>query len=211
MYRKAIVAGTAIALAIGAGIANAQNIEPGWYGGVDLGRSRLGMSGGDFDSALSRQGISSSSSSDRGDTAYGVNAGYRFHRNFALEGAYAHLGEFGYSATTATDTIQGTYKANAYSLSAVGIMPLQDNWSVYGKAGLAHTRAELGASSASGATAVSGSSHSENGLLVGAGVSYDFTRTLFAKGGWDRYTRVGNDDTGKGAVDVFSVGIGARF
>ena len=65
MHKKAIIAGAAIALAIGAGIVRAQGGDSAWYGGIDLGRSRLGLGGGDFDNALANQGIGASSSSDQ--------------------------------------------------------------------------------------------------------------------------------------------------
>ena len=76
MYKKAIIASTAIALSIGAGIVRAQSVEGPWYGGIDLGRSRLGLGGSDFDNALANQGIGASSSNDRGDTSLGFNVGY---------------------------------------------------------------------------------------------------------------------------------------
>src|SRR5437016_1471793 len=214
MYKKAIIASTAIALSIGAGIVRAQSVEGPWYGGIDLGRSRLGLGGSDFDNALANQGIGASSSNDRGDTSLGFNVGYLVNRNFAIEGAYTRLGEFDYSAaasTPAADTISGKYKAHALSLSGVGILPLQQKWSVYGKAGLARTKTDLEASSATGAVAVGNTSDSRTGLLFGAGAIYDINRAVFAKAGWDRYAQIGSDDTGKGHADVFSVGVGYRF
>src|SRR5438309_2091064 len=43
MYKKAIIASTAIALSIGASVVRAQSVDSAWYGGIDLGRSRLGF------------------------------------------------------------------------------------------------------------------------------------------------------------------------
>src|SRR5712691_3257977 len=216
MYKKAIIAATATALVIGAGIVRAQSVDgkPAWYGGIDLGRSRLGLGGGDFDNALANQGIGASSSNDRADTSLGFSVGYLFNRNFALEGAYTRLGEFNYSAAAsspAADTISGKYKAHALSLSGIGILPLRQNWSVYGKAGVARTKTDLEASSDTGAVAVGNTSASRTGLLIGAGAMYDISRNVFARAGWDRYAQIGSDDTGKGHADVYSVGVGYRF
>jgi opacity protein-like surface antigen len=172
------------------------------------------LGGGDFDNALARQGIGASSSNDRSDTSFGFNVGYLVNRNFAIEGAYTRLGEFNYSAAAsspAADTISGKYKASALSLSAVGILPLQQNWSVYGKAGLARTKSELTAGSDTGAVAVGNASDSRTGLLIGAGAMYDISRNVFAKAGWERYAQVGSDDTGNGHADVYLVGVGYRF
>ncbi len=98
MYKKVIIASMAIVLSIGAGMVRAQSVDSAWYGGIDLGRSRLGLGGGDFDNALANQGIGASSSNERSDTSLGFSVGYLFNRNFALEGAYTRLGEFNYSA-----------------------------------------------------------------------------------------------------------------
>jgi len=130
----------------------------------------------------------------------------------AIEGAYTRLGEFDYSAAAsspAADTISGKYKAHALSLSGLGILPLQQRWSV--KAGLARTKTDLEASSATGAVALGNTSGSRTGLLIGAGAIYDINRSVFAEAGWDRYAQIGSDDTGKGHADVFSVGGGYRF
>lgn len=209
MYRKAIVA---FAIAASSAAVHAQSADKaGWYAGIDLGRSRLGMSGSDLDGAFANQGLGTSSSIDRSGTAYGINGGYRFNQNFAVEAGLARLGDFDYSSSTGSDTLSGHYKANALSLAAVGIYPLGTSWSLYGKAGLAHTKVDLDASSASGATAVSNESHSGTGFLVGAGLTYDFARNYFAKAGWDRYSHVGDSSTGEGPIDLYMVGVGMRF
>jgi OmpA-OmpF porin, OOP family len=209
MYRKAIAA---FAFVVSSGAVHAQSADKaGWYAGLDLGRSRLGMNGGDVDGALANQGIASATSLDQTDTAFGVNGGYRFNRYFALEGAYARLGSFDYSAPTGTDTIDGKFKASALSLAGVGIYPLSPQWSLYGKAGLARTDAKLEASSESGATPTENTSHTGTGLLVGAGVTYDFDGGFFAKAGWDRYSKVGDSTTGSGPIDLYLLGVGMRF
>jgi len=185
---------------------------PGTAASTSAAAARPG--GGDFDNALAKQGIGASSSNDRSDTSLGFNVGYLVNRNFAIEGAYTRLGEFDYSAAAsspAADTITGKYKAHALSLSGVGILPLQQNWSVYGKAGLARTKTDLEASSATGAVAVGNSSDSRTGLLIGAGAMYDISRNVFARAGWDRYADIGSDATGKGHADVYSIGVGYRF
>jgi OOP family OmpA-OmpF porin len=208
MYKRAIAA---VAFVVSSGVVHAQGDKAGWYAGLDIGRSRLGMNGSDVDGAFGNQGIASSTSLDQTDTAYGVNAGYRFNPYFALEGGYAHLGSFDYSASTGTDTIDGKYKASALSLSGVGIYPFTPQWSVYGKAGLTRTDAKLEASSESGLTPTENTSRNGTGLLFGAGVMYDFDRSLFAKAGWDRYTKVGDASTGEGPVDLYMLGVGMRF
>jgi OOP family OmpA-OmpF porin len=214
MKCKYIVGAVAALLAAGNGATLAAPPDRGWYGDLDVGRSSLRLNGGDIDNALGNQGIAGSSSLDRHDTAFGADVGYRLNRNFALEGGYTDFGEFRVQSATsapAADDLDGHYKAHAWSFAAVGIAPLEDGWSLFGKAGAAHTTAELSASSASGATAPGSESHSGNGLLLGGGATYDFTQNVYGKVELDRYTRVGDASTGKGDVDLYTVGVGLRF
>src|ERR1051325_8973006 len=119
MLKRLMVAAS---LALGASGAYAQHAqEAGWYGGIDVGGSHL-------------SGINTDSldSFDKSDTAFDVNLGYRLNRNFAVEGAYTDLGKFHFSSAALGD---GDVKPTAVSLSAVGILPLQSSFSLYGKAG----------------------------------------------------------------------------
>ena len=209
MNKKAIAA---FALMLSSELVAAQSADKaGWYAGLDLGRSRLGISGADIDGALANQGVGGSSSVDRSDTGFGINGGYRFNRNFAVEAAWERLGDFSYSSNTGSDTIDGKFKANALSLAGLGIYPLTPNWSVYGKAGLARTSVDLEASSETGASAVSNQSHAGMGWLLGAGLTYDFSGGVFTKLGWDHYASVGDAATGQSAIDMYSLGVGMRF
>jgi len=181
MLKRLMVAAS---LALGASGAYAQHAqEAGWYGGIDVGSSHL-------------SGIDVGDSLDKSDIALGLNVGYRLNRNFAVEGAYTDLGKFHFTSAAG----DGDVKPTAVSLSAVGILPLQSNFSLYGKAGIAHTE-----------TKALDASDTKDGLLAGLGVMYDFNRNVYAKAGWDRFDDVGNDATGKGHADLYSLGVGYRF
>jgi OmpA-OmpF porin, OOP family len=171
MRTTAIVA--ALSFAAAAGAAQAQSSEAGWYGGIHLGGARANVDGVD----------------DGNKASGGIDAGYRLNRNFAVEGSADRLGHF-----------SPDYDVRALSLSAVGFLPLADQFSLYGKAGLARTHADTG-----------GTSDDANGLVFGAGVRYDLNRQWFTKAGWDHYTKVGGADTGSGHADAFTVGVGLQF
>jgi OOP family OmpA-OmpF porin len=210
MYKKAIAA---VAVVFSSTLAHAQGTEAktGWYAGLDLGAGRTGLSGSDIDGTLANQGVAGSSSIDKSGTAFGINGGYRLNRNFGVEAAWERLGSFDYRSSAGADTINGKLEANALSLAGVGFYPLTSAWSLYGKAGLAMTDAKLSASSASGATPVGSHSHTGSGLLIGAGVTYDFNPGYFAKAGWDHYAKVGDASTGSADVDTYLLGVGMRF
>jgi OOP family OmpA-OmpF porin len=202
----------AAVLALSSGVAAAQSAEKtGWYAGLDLGYSRLGLSGGDIDGALANQGFAGSTSIDQSDKSYGINGGFRINRNFAAELAWESLGSYAYNSPGATDTINGKLKASAVSLSALGFYPFTRNWSAYGKLGVARTSTDLSAGSSTGASAVSNASGSGTGLLLGAGLAYDFDGGYYVKGGWDRYDHVGDASTGKGSIDLYQIGVGMHF
>jgi OOP family OmpA-OmpF porin len=199
MYKKAMAA---IAVVLSSGLAHAQSADKtGWYAGLDVGASRSGMD----------VNVPGSVDADKSGTMFGISGGYRLNRNFAVEGALARLGSFDYNATTASDTVSGKLQANALSLAGVGIWPVTNAFSVYGKAGLALTDAKLTASSASGLTPVGDASHTGTGFLFGAGATYDFQGGYFAKAGWDHYARVGDGSTGQGDINAYLVGVGMRF
>jgi len=198
VYKKTIAA---LAVVFSSGVAHAQSADKaGWYAGLDVGRSRTGVGTDDINGALANQGAPGAASADDSATMYGINGGYRLNRNFALEGALSRLGSFDYNG----DTVSGKFTANALSLAGVGIWPVTNAFSVYGKAGLALTDVNLEAP-------VTDASHTGTGLLVGAGVTYDFDGGYFAKAGWDHYAHVGDASTGQGDINTYLIGVGMRF
>lgn len=206
---------TASAMVTPAHAQSASASQDRWYGGLDISLAHTGLTGGDIDRAFAGQGITSTTSLDRSNTGWGANLGYRFGPYFALEGGYADLGKSSYtSAATvpAVDSLQGNFKAHAWWFAPVGSYPLSDRWSLLGKAGLTRVTANMSASSSTGATAPSGSSHSNAGWLLGIGTSYDITRSVYARVEWDRFGHVGDPNTtGRSASDQLGVGIGVRF
>jgi len=212
MKKQVITAAFAGLAALGAGGASAAGSD-GWYGGLRLGRSVENLGGGNIDSALANQGLAGASTIDSHATGWGLFAGYQFNRNFALEGGYDSLGRFSYSSaisSPAADTVTGHYRARAFDLSAVGILPLAAGWSAFGKAGLAYEEAKLETSS-TGAVAVSDEHHWGTEPLLGGGFSYDVTRNVELRAEWDRFLHVGDASTGRGNIDLYTVGVGYRF
>ena len=212
MSRKAI---TAVAIGLGAAcVSSAQAAgNPGWYGGVSLGRSVEQLGSGTVDGALANQGLAAASSLDHHSTSYNLFAGYEITPHFAVEGGYVHLGKFDFSSAVsapAADMLSGRYEAKGVDAAAVGILPFADKWSAFGKAGLLYAKTSLEAGS-TGAVAVSDTHHWSTGPLLGGGVGYDLTRNVSLRAEWDRYFNVGDSSTGKGDIDQYTVGIAYRF
>lgn len=107
---------------------------------------------------------------------YGGILGYQFNKNFAVEGQYTGAGRFESTPVTA--------KNDALSLAAVGILPVSDEFSLYGKLGYANTRTTLTNNTA--LTALTGGT-SRSAATYGLGAQYNATPSVGIRFGWDSY------------------------
>lgn len=62
-----------------------------------------------------------------------IVGGYEFNENFAIEGAYTSLGEAELIALSGPG--RAKLDGSAFSISAIGSIPLSNTWALYGKAG----------------------------------------------------------------------------
>lgn len=151
----------------------------------------------------------SGGSCDDKDTAYRIFGGYKFHRNIAVEGGYAPLGE---TSASVPGLPKVTAEANAWDLVAVGIWPFTPQLSAFGKLGFYNAELKLGGP-------VSGKKTTTD-LTYGIGGQYDFNRNLGLRLEWQRYSGIkAPNATGGGVtvtggdtdVDVLSVGALWKF
>lgn len=215
MNKKLILGAAALPFVLGAAAASAAPAAGGWYGEFSLDEARLHQHSGGLDAAFANQGLTTSTGLERGHAAFGLRLGYRFNANWALEGGYEGFGSHTFNSTVtapAADTLSGSYRAHAWSLAPVGILPLNDRWSLFGKAGLTENRVRLSAASNTGATAPASVSHSNAGYLLGGGATYDFNRNFYGRLELDRYGDIGTAaSTGRTDANLLSVGLGVRF
>src|SRR6266511_1209562 len=116
---------TAALLALIAVSTPALSQDTGWYAGLGVGQSTAkGACDG-----IAGPGISC----DEKDTAFKILGGYQVNQNFGVEFAYTDLGQ-------ATASFAGfgsiAIAAKGFELLGVGTMPINQQWSVYGKLGL---------------------------------------------------------------------------
>src|ERR1019366_10613742 len=89
-----------------------------------------------FDNALSVGGVTGLSSNNTGSgNQWRLQVGYKFNPYFAVEAGYMDLGTANYSATFAGGTANATEKAGGLDFAALGILPVTDTLSVFGKVG----------------------------------------------------------------------------
>ena len=138
--------------------------ETGFYIGGALGQSSYRDACRDFDSLVGgTEGAFNCISKEA--TAAKAFAGWRFYRYLAAELSYIDYGEAKGQGSVNGATVNATSHVKAGGLSALGILPLGERLSMYGRLGLLQTKTRSHASGAATADA----EHSELEMHVGIG------------------------------------------
>jgi OOP family OmpA-OmpF porin len=143
-------------------------------------------------------------SCDDEDTSWKIFGGYQFNRNFALEVGYVDLGE----VTANGLGVNASIEATGFELVGVGMLPLGNNFSLYGKIGL--YRADTKAEATAGAFSLR-EEESNTDLTFGIGAQFDLSKQFAIRAEWQRYQDVGGGDIGESDIDVISIGALFRF
>ena len=199
--------------AMNSSFAAAETDDPFWYIGGNIGQSRAKID--DARIAPNLPGTASISNDNNGN-AYKLFGGYQFNKNFALEGGYFNLGQFGYAATTVaptpTGTLNGNIKLQGLNLDAVGMLPLGDKFSVFGRLGMQYAQAKDNFSSTGSIATPTNPSPSKDAFnpKVGLGLQYDFTRSVGMRVEAERF-RINDAIGNTGDINMYSVGLVYRF
>lgn len=200
--------------------ASAQAANTGFYGYLSAGQSQSDRKA-EADQALTGAGATAFTSSvDDTDTAWKIQAGYRFNKNLAIEGGYAKLGELAYrAAITAPVTETGVVAIDmdGWNLDVVGRLPFNDSISGFAKLGAFVYNLDY---QCTGTVYCGTASRSASGtsLHYGLGVDYVFAGSWFARAEYEVFANVGDSMSADGAtgtsredVRLGSVGVGYRF
>lgn len=216
--KKAIVGlCMSVGVASFSGVALAE--DAGWYAGGSLGsaRAKSDTSAAQLDAELATLGITATSTLNEDDTGFKLFAGYQFNKNLAVEGGYVDLGkpiEFS-SVVTApgAGTVKTTIKNDGWNMDVVGILPINDAFSAFGKVGLYYSKTTLDVSATgAGGTAAVSANKTETTPKFGLGANYAFTKNVGVRAEWERYKNLGdNNTTGEGDVDLWSIGVSFKF
>lgn len=187
--------------------------DAGWYLGGNIGQSRSHINNGRIaDSVLDDGFIVRSITDDDRDTGYKLFGGYQFNKNFALEGGYFNLGEFTFSADTIPlGTLDGTIKLRGYNLDAVGLLPINEKLSAFGRLGITYAETK-DSFNGSGAVILNDGSHSDRNTnaKIGLGLQYALNEHVDLRLEAERY-RLDNSFGSKDNIDFISVGAVYRF
>ncbi len=206
MLRKTVIA----ALLVGSGVV-ASNVmaadASGWYAGASLGSSSIDVDTNEAVAAALAAGFATATATaDTSDTAYKLFAGYKVNKNFAVEGGYTDLGKTSISMTTTgpVASINAEAAVTLWEVNAVGILPINENFSVFGKLGYHWDDAKT-----TGTGIFGNKDYSGDDFKLGVGAEYNINKNIGLRLEFERYNKVassvGTD------VDVASLGMAYRF
>ena len=177
----------------------AEGAEPGFYAVADVGvtESTVGKSGGFLLSFAHVPGaifqvLPTTATADGADTGAGAAVGYRINRYFATEFAYTDFGRveirehyvFGpiddpFPIPQLVTDVELASRVAGPSLSLLGILPVADNFEVFGRAGILLADREVSGSPESSSTVA------DELLLWGAGVDIAVYRGWSVRFGYE--------------------------
>jgi OOP family OmpA-OmpF porin len=137
---------------------------------------------------------------DKSDQGLALHTGYRLNSNMAVEGGYADLGKMKYQKTGWPN---GAVKTTLWHLDAVGILPLDNNFSLFGKLGVARINFEE-----------AGYRVQKDTPHLGLGVSYALAPALALRAEYDNYGKAkftGKAESIELRSSQFSLGLDYRF
>jgi len=161
-----------------------------------------------------------SSSRDKSEHGAKLQLGYQFDPNFAVEGGYVDLGKTNYLATYTLTPLFGTatrtsstreVRMTGWNISGVGILPIDERFSLFGKLGMIRTQVKT---TDSGAGFVTGGNYTHHKWrpTYGIGGKFAFNQNIGIRAELDRYDDLGESSTtGKADVNLWSLGVEGRF
>ncbi len=192
-------------------LASAQ--DPYWYGGANIGRTETGMDDAQAVSRLLTAGYTTASiDADDDDYGFKLLAGYRFNRNFAIEGSAFDLGKFGFRQVLVPDAnLAGNIRPMGYGLDLAGFLPMSDVNSLFARVGLNYAELRESFSARNLAShPFPKSSNNDFNLKFGVGFQHDFSDNLAMRIEAERYRldeTTGMMDDGR----MYSLGVVYRF
>ncbi len=159
-------------------------VAAGMYASVKLGNVRYGYSNVTNDN----------------QTGFGLLGGYSFNEDFAIEAEHNSLGGFNF-----TDS---AWKGSSIGLSGVGFFPLNQQFSLFGKLGIARSTLK---GIAKPGYAIPGNTTINNiGLTFGLGGQYNVGKEFGIRAGVDNFP-VGNSAFGTSRAGMTYVGGVIKF
>lgn len=182
----------------------------GYYLSASVGQARGGFDQAQGDATFkSIPGVTSVSSTvNDSPSSLKVEGGYQVNSNFAVEAGYVDIAKYTYDATIQPGTIKVSLagKISLFKFDAVGILPINDIFSTFGKLGFAMVKADDTGSVNS--AAVTPSNTSTSSYTFGFGLKANINKGLFVTLDVENYDP-GEDFSGR--FGMWSLGAGYKF
>lgn len=136
---------------------------------------------------------------------FGVFAGYDITPTWALEGGYRASG--GATSFNLDPGYQLKVRTSAAYLAARGTWHLDQDWSLFGKAGVAHSRLKL---AIDGRNAPPGESASKTGLYASVGTAYQINQDMALQLEWEHAASIRHEGV-DGVMNRLALGIRFGF
>jgi OmpA-OmpF porin, OOP family len=171
----------------------------GVYLGGAFGQSKLNDGCNDVRGAFAPFG-GTLASCDETDTGWKIYGGYQVNRHFAIEASYINWGELAGNGTLVGIPVTVTGEATSFGIAAMGILPLNERFSLFGKAGVLSTDVKV---TIAGGGITSSDDDDSTELHIGVGGLFNFGRGWAVRAEWERAQ--------DSKLDLLSIGVQYRF
>ncbi len=212
----ALVAGSAVAA------------DSGFYAGAGIGYGKINVNSDKIDNNFNSFAFANelpleinNSDVGQGATPYSLTVGYKWMKYFATEISYIDLGNadytgkvYNYNTDLNVGKIKGQWDAKGWPVSVLGIWPIDDAWSVFGRLGVFIGDVKLTAKATydDGTLIVKGhESQSSTEFIGGVGTDFTFMDSWTARLEWQAMPSLGNDEVGDGNWNNFQFSILYNF
>ena len=188
----------------------------GFYAGLSIGQAKNNdWNTADFDAYLATFGRTSTTTTENSSIGWKVFGGYQFNQYVSLEGGYVNFNDFNAKSTVTSGTggsLDTSSSATAWTMAAVGSLPITDLFSIFAKAGFSNWDAKERSLGFRGgviaSTLLTGATVGRDGSdpYYGVGATYDLLANfLRLRAEWERYDIDGRD------VDLLTAGFSVKF
>ncbi len=172
--------------------------DAGFYLGGSVGRSDTNNDTAAF-AALGATVLGS----DEKDTGWKLFGGYQFTKNWSVEASYVDLGKFGVTGRIGALPFTASAKVTGYALAAVGTLPVSQNFDLFAKVGIVHSRVK---SSATVAAAAAAANDNDTDWTAGIGAKYNVNKNFAIRAEIERY-----EAGSSGNANLYSIGVQFKF
>lgn len=138
------------------------------------------------------------------DTGFKLYGGYTFTKNFGIEGGYVDMG----NAEKTGNGASVSSKPQSIYVAATGTLPLNDQFALFGKAGVATTHVKLTGSAPGYSVRTSDDRTSP---FVGVGASFALNQKVSFVAEYEYFGKIAKDGGDNIKANLFSAGVRYKF